>query len=51
MTGFVAICVISVLALAFGGAVLEKRVNALKCEVDELRRQVHAASKAEGKQI
>lgn len=42
MTGFEIILVISVVALAFCGAVLEQRVNALKCEVDELRRQIRA---------
>ena len=51
MTGFVVICMISVVALAFCGAVLEQRVNALKCEVDELRRQLRTESKAERKQV
>lgn len=51
MTGFEVITVIGVLALGFGGAVLERRINALKCDVDELRRQIRADSEAEEKQI
>jgi len=51
MTGFMIICVISIWALGFGGAVLEQRVNALKREVDELRRQLCADSKAEEKLV
>lgn len=49
MKGYLVICVLSVIALGFGGAVLEQRVNALKREVDELRRQLRADSKAERK--
>ena len=51
MTGFEVITVIGVLALAFGGAVLERRINALKSEIDELRRQIRADSEAEEKEI
>lgn len=51
MKGYVVICVLSVIALGFGGAVLEQRVNALKREVDELRRQIRAGSDAKGKQV
>ena len=49
MTGFVVILAISVLALAFGGTVLERRINALKREMDELRRQICADSEVEEK--
>lgn len=47
MTGFMVLLLVSVLALAFGGTVLEQRVNALKREVDELRKQIRADSEAE----
>ena len=46
MTGLVVICVISVLALALGGTVLERRVNALEQEIDKLKRQLRAGAKA-----
>lgn len=51
MTGFEVITVIGVLALAFGGTVLERRINALKCEVDELKRQIRADAETEEKEI
>ena len=47
MTGFEVILAISVLALAFGSTVLERRINALKSEIDELRRQIRASSEEE----
>ena len=48
MTGFEVILMIAVLALAFGGTVLEQRINALKREVDEFRRQIRADTEEAG---
>ena len=50
MTGLEVILVIGVLALGFGCTVLERRINALKSDIDELRRQIRAVSEAEGEQ-
>ncbi len=51
MTGFEVILAIGVLALCFGCTVLERRINALKREIDELRKQIRADSEAEEKEI